>query len=106
MEGQATMRWSSAALLATLMLGGCTVPDSWDREGAWRATGVNDRNLQAMIADPSHLSRGAQPSVATRGEAAAQSAGRMGFPATPAQGVGTGPGVPSLPPLRTSDVGR
>lgn len=99
------MRWSSTALLAAILLGGCAT-EPWDREGAWRSTGVNDANLRAMIADPSHLSRGAQPPVAARGEAATLAAGRLGFPAQPAQGVGTGPGVPSLPPLRTSDVGR
>ena len=26
--------------------------------GTWQAEGVNDRNLRAMVADPSHLARG------------------------------------------------
>jgi hypothetical protein len=99
------MRGSSVALLAALLLGGCAV-EPWDREGTWHATGVNDRNLRAMIVDPGHLSRGAAPAVASRGEAAGRSTGRLGFPAVPATGVTDGPGVPNLPALRTNDVGR
>lgn len=99
------MNRSAAALLAALLVGGCAT-EPWDREGTWRATGVNDANLRAMIVDPAHLSRGAQPAVASRGEAAARSTGRLGFPASPSQGVTAGPGVPNLPPLRTSDVGN
>jgi hypothetical protein len=30
-----------------------------DRAGTWQATGVNDRNLRAQVADPAHLTRGA-----------------------------------------------
>lgn len=33
-------------------------PTDFEREGTWQADGMNDRNLRAMVADPSHLTRG------------------------------------------------
>lgn len=108
MKREPKMRWSSAALLAPLLLSGCiaTTNDPWSREGAWQSTGANDANLRAMIADPSHLSRGAQAPTAARGEAAALATGRLAFPSNPGEGQGSGPGVPSLPALRSSNVGQ
>lgn len=108
MKGVPKMRWPSAALLAPLLLSGCiaTTNDPWNRDGAWRSTGANDANLRAMIADPSHLSRGAQPATPARGEAATIATGRLAFPSNPTQGQGSGPGVPSLPALRTGNVGQ
>jgi hypothetical protein len=108
MKGEPKMRWPSAALLAPLLLSGCiaTTNDPWNRDGAWRSSGANDANLRAMIADPPHLSRGAQAPTAARGEAAALATGRLAFPSTPTQGQSTGPGVPNLPPLRTGNVGQ
>jgi hypothetical protein len=91
--------------MAALFLGGCAV-EPWDRDGAWRATGTNDANLRAMIVDPAHLSRGAQPATPARAEAAALAAGRLAFPSTPSAGVPTSAGMSGLPPLRTSNVGQ
>jgi len=56
-----TRAWISLSAVLLLGLGGCTTgitEDPIDRPGTWRATGVNDQNLQAMIATPSHLERG------------------------------------------------
>jgi hypothetical protein len=45
---------AAASLLA---LAGCATgitQDPCDRPGSWQATGVNDHNLRAMVATPSH----------------------------------------------------
>jgi hypothetical protein len=44
-------------LLGLLTLAGCGA-DPMLREGTWRAEGLNDRNLRAMVANPAHLARG------------------------------------------------
>ena len=51
---------SGAAGLALLGLAGCGVAarDSWEDPGSWRGAGVNDMNLQAMIANPNDLIAG------------------------------------------------
>ena len=47
------------AALLILMLGGCAEGGTdFARPGTWQAAGVNDRNLRAMLADPSHATRG------------------------------------------------
>jgi len=93
--------WLPLALVA----GGCIDPEPYNRPGTWQATGANDANLRAMIANPADLTRGAQPATASRGEAAAQAAALLGGRATPS-GDGTGAtaagparGIPALPPL-------
>jgi len=35
-----------------LLLAGCGGPQDAERPGTWQATGVNDANLAAMLADP------------------------------------------------------
>lgn len=98
----------SAALLAPLLLAACTIPgvgEPIDREGLWRATGVNEANLRAMVADPAHLSRGVEAQTPARGEPAALAAQRLGFPSTPAAGVATSPGLPALPITGTRQRG-
>lgn len=50
-------------LLAVLGLAACAPdtyfpPTDFERAGTWQAEGINDRNLRAMVADPSHLTRG------------------------------------------------
>lgn len=102
------MLWRSAVLLAPLLLAACTAPggvEPIDREGMWRPSGVNDANLRAMIADPSHLSRGVQAAAPARGEAAALAAQRLGFPSNPPRGGSTGPGLPALPESGTRERG-
>jgi hypothetical protein len=50
-----TPRLIPAPLLAALLLlAGC----DYERPGTWRATGVNDANLAAMLAEPGHAVRG------------------------------------------------
>ncbi|WP_376089146.1 hypothetical protein ACE7GA_17430 [Roseomonas sp. CCTCC AB2023176] len=47
------MRW----LLLLPLLGACT--DDFSRPGTWQATGINDVNLRAMLANPGDLQHGA-----------------------------------------------
>jgi hypothetical protein len=58
-----------SALLVLLLTAGC-VGEALDRPGTFRATGANDANLRAMVADPEHLRRGVGADGA-RGAAAA-----------------------------------
>lgn len=52
------------------LLGGCNLaPDQ--RPGMWQATGVNERNIQSMLADPADYYRGRE-SAGTDGNSAAQ----------------------------------
>jgi hypothetical protein len=50
------LRFRPSLLAAAVALCGCS--DPYLREGTWHATGVNDDNLHAMVADPSDLQRG------------------------------------------------
>ena len=50
---------AALALSALLPLAACNTDPS-ERAGTWRATGANEANLRAMLAEPAHLSRGAQ----------------------------------------------
>ncbi len=43
--------------LALMLLAGCT-GDDFSRPGTWQPAGLNDANLRAMLADPSHAERG------------------------------------------------
>ena len=45
-------------------------PTDFERAGTWQAEGINDRNLRAMVADPSNLTRGVGAATA-RGDAGA-----------------------------------
>jgi len=40
-----------------LLLAGCA-GDDFSRPGTWQATGANEANLRAMVAEPAHLQRG------------------------------------------------
>ncbi len=52
------MRIRSLLLLGSAaLLSGC-MNDPMDRPGTWRATGANDANLRAMVADQGDLTRG------------------------------------------------
>lgn len=42
---------------AMALLAGCG-PDDFSRPGTWQATGANEANLRAMVAEPAHLQRG------------------------------------------------
>jgi type IV pilus biogenesis protein CpaD/CtpE len=48
----------AVALLVGLSGCGMAARDSWNDQGTWRGTGVNDTNLQAMIANPNDLVAG------------------------------------------------
>ncbi|MBU8537353.1 hypothetical protein [Falsiroseomonas tokyonensis] len=79
-------------LLTCSALAGCGgATDPFDRPGTLRARGLNDANLRAMIADPSHLERGVATTT-ERGAAAATGVGllrngrRRELPGAPAQG--------------------
>jgi hypothetical protein len=105
-----TMRKPTRLLWLPLALaaGGCIDPEPFTRPNTWQATGANDANLRAMIANPADLQRGLAPATAARGEAAAIAAAPLGAPSAAAQGgegggVGAAGqparGIPALPPL-------
>lgn len=52
------MRVLSLALPLLLLVACAGGGEGFDRPGMWQASGVNDRNLRAMIADPEHLNEG------------------------------------------------
>ena len=90
---------SLSALALALGLGACAPdtyfpPTDFERAGTWQAEGINDRNLRAMVADPSHL---------TRGVGAATDRGAAGAAAVTALERGR---RPPLPRTTLSDVGR
>ncbi len=96
-----------------LLAAGCMTPEPFEREGTWRATGANQTNLRAMVADPSHLDRGIAPATPTRGEAAARGISRStgaNAPRLPSGNTGTvanrGGGDPALPAPMGNNVGR
>ncbi|MFH5925636.1 hypothetical protein [Roseomonas xinghualingensis] len=62
-------------LTSALLLASCG-PEAVDRPGTWQATGLNDRNLRAMLADPAHAGRGTG-AVGSRGDTAAAAAQRL-----------------------------
>jgi uncharacterized membrane protein YgcG len=89
---------SLPALGLVLGLGACAPdtyfpPTDFERAGTWQAEGVNDRNLRAMVADPSHL---------TRGVGAATDRGAAGAAAVQALNDGR---RPALPRVSLSEVG-
>jgi hypothetical protein len=84
------MARNPAPILAiALALGACAdsyiAPTDFERRGTWQADGVNDRNLRAMVADPSHL---------TRGVGAATERGDAGSAAVTAMQQGRRPPLP------------
>jgi len=84
-----------AALLALLLVSGCgAAGDPREREGTWRPTGVNAANLRAMIAEPSHLQRGASDPTG-RGRQATNAIERL-----------EDDDLKPLPDVRASQVGR
>lgn len=88
-----------SALILTLGLAACApdtyfAPTDFERAGTWQADGVNDRNLRAMVADPSHL---------TRGVGAATDRGAAGAAAVTALECGR---RPPLPRTTLSDIAR
>jgi hypothetical protein len=105
MRKPSRLLWLPLALAA----GGCIDPEPFTRPNTWQATGANDANLRAMIANPADLQRGQAPATAARGEAAALAAARLGAPSAAGQGGGEGGGggaagqpargIPALPPL-------
>lgn len=64
-RGIVPMRLLTSCAVGAILFGltGCGIAarDSWDDPGSWRGTGVNDMNLQAMVANPNDL-------IAGRGE--------------------------------------
>ncbi|MBB5690300.1 hypothetical protein GXW77_08270 [Roseomonas alkaliterrae] len=92
------MARNPAPILAiALALGACAdsyiAPTDFERRGTWQADGVNDRNLRAMVADPSHL---------TRGVGAATERGDAGSAAVTAMQQGRRPPLPE----GITDIGR
>lgn len=95
------MARNPAPILAiALALGACAdsyiAPTDFERRGTWQADGVNDRNLRAMVADPSHMTRGVGAAT-ERGDAgaAAVAAMQQGITDIGQQAGGGGAGVTS-----------
>lgn len=91
-------RYSIPAIVALALGVTACAPDSYfaptdfERRGTWQAEGINDRNLRAMAADPSHL---------TRGVGAATDRGQAGAAAVRALEAGQRPALPA----GLSDIG-
>ena len=90
---------SFSTLAAVLGLVACAPdtyfpPTDFERAGTWQAEGINDRNLRAMVADPSHL---------TRGVGAATDRGAAGAAAVSAMQRGA---RPPLPQISLTEVGQ
>lgn len=88
-----------AALLLAFNIAACAPdtyfpPTDFERAGTWQAEGINDRNLRAMVADPSHL---------TRGVGAATDRGAAGAAAVSALECGR---RPRLPATSLSEIAR
>jgi hypothetical protein len=49
----------AVSLTPLLLLVACGGGD-YSRPGTWKPAGVNDRNIQVMLADPAHATRGAE----------------------------------------------
>ena len=64
------------AVVASLAIGGCSDQPEIDRPGTWKPTGLNDRNLRAMIADPQDLYAG-ESAPTTRGNGASRAVTRL-----------------------------
>jgi len=62
-------------LAAALLLAGCG-PEAIDRPGTWQATGLNDRNLRAMLVNPAHAAGGIG-AADSRGDTAVSAAQRL-----------------------------
>ena len=63
-------------LAASLGLGGCSEYEV-DRPGTWQATGVNERNLRAMLVDPADY-RAGTGAITARGDSASRAVTRLG----------------------------
>jgi hypothetical protein len=63
-------------LLLPLLAAGCE-KEPFERPGTWRAGGVNDDNLRAMLADPGDLSVRPTPAPSGPGSLAAEAAARL-----------------------------
>jgi len=50
--------WKAIALLLPVLTLAACDTDPMERPGTWQASGVNDRNLRAMLVDPGQLERG------------------------------------------------
>jgi hypothetical protein len=84
-----------SALLAVLLVSGCgATGDPREREGTWRPSGANTANLRAMVAEPSHLQRGASDPTG-RGRQATNAIERL-----------EDDDLKPLPDVRASQVGR
>jgi len=66
---------AGAPAFVLLCIGGCAY-DPYERPGSWQPTGANERNLRAMVANPVHLNRGAEPTY-ERGDAGANAVTRL-----------------------------
>jgi len=102
---------SALLLLPLLLAASACTPEPYERPGTWQATGVNDRNLRAMVADPAHLTRGVDALAPARGEVAAMAADRLGRAASQGATVqpgstGAQAGIPALPIPTGSGYGR
>ncbi|WP_426955200.1 hypothetical protein [Muricoccus radiodurans] len=63
-------------LLPLLLLACAEDLDPYTRAGSWRPTGINERNLRVMVAQPRELVRGTG-AVGTDGQQAADAVARL-----------------------------
>jgi hypothetical protein len=100
------LRIPMSVLAAALLLAGC----DHERSRTWRATGVNNANLGAMLADPSHATHGvaAQGERSQPGNLAIQRLEQGRRPALPdsraARGVGAATPPPAMQPPGATNV--
>lgn len=86
------MQGRSLALAGLVLLAGCA-PQDFDRPGTWQATGANEANLGAMLAEPSDAVRGVAART-ERGQPASAAVRRL------ERGL-----RPALPESRASSIG-
>ncbi len=83
-----------------LLLASCGGGKDFSRPGTWQATGVNDANLRAMLAEPAHAERGVAAST-ERAQPASLAIRRLerglrpALPATGTSALGGGDVIPA-----------
>ena len=96
-----TARRLAPLLLATGLMA-CGGPGDFERPGTWRATGANEANLRAMLAEPAHAAQGAaapteRAQPGSRAIRRLEEGRRAPLPDTRAARIGADPGASAVP---------